>query len=168
MTTDGIDLINEDNARSVFLALLEQITHAARANAYEHFDEVRTGDREERHISFAGDGARKQRLAGSGRAHHHNALGNSPAQLLKLLRLFQELNDLLKLFLGLFDTGDVFEGHALLLIAQELRARLAKRESLVAARLHLAHHENPQANEHEQRRVAYQPEKPLAGRAALE
>ena len=42
MTTHRIDLVDEDDARRVLLALLEQIAHARGANADEHFNKVRT------------------------------------------------------------------------------------------------------------------------------
>ena len=65
MTADGVDLVDEDDAGRVLLALLEQIADARRADADEHLDEVGAADREERHVGFAGDRAREQRLAGA-------------------------------------------------------------------------------------------------------
>ncbi len=41
VATDGVDLVDEDDARRVLLALLEQVADAARADADEHLDEVR-------------------------------------------------------------------------------------------------------------------------------
>ena len=46
---DGVDLVDEDDGRGVLLGLLEQVAHPARADADEHLDEVRAGDRVERH-----------------------------------------------------------------------------------------------------------------------
>ena len=147
MTTDGVDFIDEDDAGGVLLALLEQVAHAAGAHADEHFHEVGTGDGEERHVGFAGDGAGQQGLAGSGRTHQQHALGNAPAEFLELLRLAQELDDLLQFFLGFLNAGDVLEGHLLLLRGVQARAALAEAEGLVAAALHLPHHENPEAQQ---------------------
>ena len=70
VTTDGVDLVDEDDAGRVLLALLEEVAHAARADADEHLDEVGARDAEERNARFTGDGAREQRLAGARRAHH--------------------------------------------------------------------------------------------------
>ena len=67
VAADGVDFIDEDQAGRVFLALLEHVAHAGGADADEHFDEVRTGDREERHVRLAGDGAGEQGLAGARR-----------------------------------------------------------------------------------------------------
>ena len=65
MAADGVDLVDEDDAGRVLLALLEQVADARGADADEHLDEVGAADREERHVRFAGDGAREQRLAGA-------------------------------------------------------------------------------------------------------
>ena len=147
MTADRIDLVDEHDARSVLLALLEQVAHARRADADEHLDEVRSADREERHVRFARDGAREQRLAGSRRAHQQDAFRNAAAELLKLLRFLEELDDFLQLFLRFVDARDVLERHFLLRARRKLRLALAEREGLVAAALHLAHEENPETNQ---------------------
>ena len=60
MAAHGVNFIDENDARRVFLALFEQVAHAARAHADEHFHEVRAGNRKERHVGFAGDGSRKR------------------------------------------------------------------------------------------------------------
>ncbi len=48
MTADGIDFVDEDDRRSVALGLLEQVADPGSADAYEHLDEIRPRDREER------------------------------------------------------------------------------------------------------------------------
>ena len=53
VTSYGVNLVNEDDAGSGLFTLLEQITDAARADADEHLDEVRAGDREERNVRLA-------------------------------------------------------------------------------------------------------------------
>jgi hypothetical protein len=88
MTSNCVNFVDKNDARSVLLALLEKIANAACTDTDEHFDEVGTRDREERNIRFTRDGFRKQGLTGSRRPHHQNALRNFPAELLKLLRVF--------------------------------------------------------------------------------
>src|SRR5437868_3396200 len=102
MTADGVDFIDEDDAGGVLLALFEKVADAARAHAYEHFHEIRTRNRKERNARFARDRARQQGLARSRRPDQQHAFGNAPAEFLELLRLAQEFDDLLELFLGLF------------------------------------------------------------------
>ena len=59
-----------------------------------------------------------------------------------------------ELVLGLLDPGDVGEGHLLAGGVEELRPALAERERLVAAGLHLAHEEDPEADDQQERRPA--------------
>src|SRR5260221_12810519 len=99
MASDRVNFIDEDDARRVLLALLEKLAYPARAYADKHFDEVRTGNREERHIGFAGNGPRQQGFARAWGSDQQHALGNASAQLLELLGIFQELNNFLQLFL---------------------------------------------------------------------
>ena len=101
VAADRVDLVHEDDAGRVLLALLEQVAHARGAHADEHLDEVGARDREERHVGLAGDGLGQQRLAGARRADQQHALGDLAAELLELLRVLQELDDLPQLFLGL-------------------------------------------------------------------
>ena len=65
MPAHRVDLVDEDDAGRVLLALLEHVAHAARADADEHLDKIGAGDREERHIRLAGDRAGEQGLAGA-------------------------------------------------------------------------------------------------------
>ena len=81
----------------VLLGLLEEVAHARGADADEHLDEVGAGDREERHAGLAGDGAREQRLAGARRAVEQDALRDARAERLELLRVLEELLDLVQL-----------------------------------------------------------------------
>ena len=57
--TDGIDLIDEDDARCRLRRLLKQITHTTRTDTDEHLDEIRTGQTVERHLCLTGHGLRK-------------------------------------------------------------------------------------------------------------
>ncbi len=152
MAPDRIDFINENDARRVLLPLFKEIAHAARAHAHKHFNEVRTGNREEGNVGLAGDRTRQQRLARARRSDQQHTLRNSSAQLLELLRIFQELNNFLQLFLGLVRSGDVLERGLLLLRGEQPRAGLAETQCLVSARLHLPHQEQAEAHEKNQRR----------------
>ena len=165
MTTDGVDLVDEDDAGRVLLALLEEVAHAGGADADEHLDEVRAADREERNVGFASDGARQERFAGSRRAHQQDALGDPAAELLKLLRLLQEVDDLLELFLRFIDAGHVTERDFLLCRRGELGLALSKRQRLVAAALNLAHEEDPEPNHQENRRPVPTARSPTANRS---
>ena len=151
MAADRVDFVDEDDAGRVLLGLLEHVAHARGADADEHLDEVGAGDGEERHVGFAGDGARDQRLAGAGRADQQHAARNLAAEPLELAGIAQELDDLLQVLLGLVDAGDVLEGDAAMRLGEQLGARLAEAHRLAAGALHLARQENPHADQRDER-----------------
>ena len=109
VAADGVDLVHEDDAGARLLRLLEEVAHARGADADEHLDEVGAGDGEERHARLAGDRAREQRLAGAGRPVEQHALGDARAERLELLRVLEELLDLVQLLDRLVRAGDVLE-----------------------------------------------------------
>ena len=122
VAADGVDLVDEDDGRRVLLGLLEQVAHAARADADEHLDEVRAGDRVERHARLARDGAGEQGLAGSGRAVQQHALRDAGADGLELAPgSFRKSLISCELLDGLVGAGDVREG--------DLRASPCRRAS---------------------------------------
>ena len=152
LAPDGVDLVDEDDARGVLLGLLEHVADARGADADEHFDEVRTGDGEERHLGFAGDGLGEQRLAGARAADHQHTAGNAPAELLELGRIAEELDQFGDVFLGLIAAGDIGEGDAVGRFVHQPRLALAEREgAALAAALHLAHEEYPDADQQQHR-----------------
>ena len=63
---DGVDLIDEDDARRDLAGFAEQVTHAACTHAHKHFHKVGAGDGEKRHVRLTGDRLGKQRLARTG------------------------------------------------------------------------------------------------------
>ena len=132
MPADGVDFVDEDNAGRGFLALLKHVAHPARADADKHFDKVRAADGEEGHVRLAGDGAREQGLARARRPDEQNALGNAAAEFLELLRVTQELDQLLHLILRFLDAGDVLEGDLVLVPRQHARLRLAEVQGALA------------------------------------
>jgi hypothetical protein len=67
-----------------------------------------------------------QRLAGAGRADQQRTARNLAAEPLELLRIAQELDDLLQVFLGLVHAGHIGEGHPAMPLGQKLGLGLAK------------------------------------------
>src|SRR3546814_4222575 len=97
MATDGVDLVDEDDAGRVALGLFEHVAHARGADADEHLDEIGPRNGEEGNPRLAGDGAGEQGLAGAGRTDEQRALRNLAAELRKFGRVLQELDDFLQL-----------------------------------------------------------------------
>ena len=110
-TADRVELVDEDDARGVTARVLEQLADARGADAGVHLDEIGSAREEKRHLGFAGDRPREQRLAGARRADEQHALGNAPADGREAFRLAQEVDDLLHFFLRFVHAGDIREGH---------------------------------------------------------
>ena len=71
--TDGIQLVDKDDAGGALFGLGEQVADAGGADADEHLDKLGARDRKERHIGFASDSTGEQGLAGARRAHQQHA-----------------------------------------------------------------------------------------------
>src|SRR5581483_288637 len=160
MAPDRVDLIDEDDAGGVLLALHEQVAHARGADADEHLDEIGPGNREERDAGFTGDGPGEQGLAGSRRSNQKDALGDTATEASESLRIAQKLDYLLEFILGLVDTSHVRECHLVGVFGEQLGAALSERHRLAAAYLHLAHEEDPQCGENEHREPLHQRDHP--------
>ena len=152
MTTDRIDLVNEDDTGRVLLALLEHIADATGTDTDEHLDEVRTGNGEEWYIRFTSNRTGGQGLTGTGRADEQHALRNFAAKALEFLRVFQELDNLLQLALGLINPGHIVKGYPARFLGQHLGLGLAEAHGLAATGLHLTHNEQPDPDQEQHRK----------------
>mmetsp|Transcript_68675 Transcript_68675/g.161541 ORF Transcript_68675/g.161541 Transcript_68675/m.161541 type:complete len:243 (+) Transcript_68675:641-1369(+) len=85
LTSDGIDLIDENNARRLLLRLLEDVADARRTHTNEELDELGGGGLDERHAGLASErlgheglscsrGSGKEHAARDLRAHLHEPL----------------------------------------------------------------------------------------------
>src|SRR5205823_7666079 len=123
---DRINFIDENDTGRAFLALLEHIPDPAGADTDEHLHEIGAAYREERDVGFAGNGAREQGFTSARRSDQQYAFGNATAELLKLFRITQELDQLLHFVLGFLDTGDVAEGDLVLIAGEHARLGFAE------------------------------------------
>ena len=110
LAADGVEFVDENDARRLDFCLLEQIAHPRSADADEHLDEIAAADREERHMRFAGDGAREQRFAGTRWADEQNPFGDFRAEGLVAFRVFEKIHDLLQFIFRFIATGNIAEG----------------------------------------------------------
>src|SRR5207302_7357832 len=143
LPSDCVDFIYKDDARGVLLALLEQIANARGTHADEHFDEIRSADREERNIGFARDCPREKCFPGTRGTEEQYASRNPSAKLLELPGFLQKVDDFLQLFFGFLYAGNIFKCNFLLMRREHPRPALAERHDVVAAALHLTHKEHP-------------------------
>ena len=138
LAANGVDLVDEDDARGVLAGLLKQVAHARSADTDEHFHEVGTRDGVKRHPGLAGHGAGEQGLTGAGRAVEQHAARDLRAELLVNLRVLQKVHDLLKLVDRLVGAGDVGERVRRVVLGQLLCPRAADAEH-AATGLHAVH-----------------------------
>ncbi len=100
---------------------------------------------------LTGDRAGEQRLTGPGRPVEQHALRDPGAERLELLRVLEELLDLVEFLHRLVGPRDVAEGDLRRVHGHPLRARLAEAHHLRAAALHLVHQEDPEGEEEDER-----------------
>ena len=111
LTANGIDLVDEDDAGSVFLGLLEEVANAAGTNANKHLNELRTRDREEGNTCFTSHSLGEQGLTGARRPHKQNTLGDLGADGREAIGVLEEVDHLGQLKLRPFNAGHIGEGH---------------------------------------------------------
>src|ERR1019366_7525195 len=145
LTADRVDLVDEDDAGRVLLGLVEEFREAARTDADEHLDDLRAADAEERNTRLAGHRLAEQRLAGARRPDQEDALGDAGSDRDELVRVLEELDDLVQFLLGLVDTGDVDERDRGLVTGEQPGAAAPKGHRLVVAALSLA--EDPEQDQ---------------------
>ena len=107
LTTNGINFVNKDDARHVFLCLLKQVSNTACAYADKHFHKVGTTHGEKWYASFASNSFCKQCFTRSWRAHKKHTLGDACAHIYKALWILQEIYNFLEFFLFFLGTGNV-------------------------------------------------------------
>ena len=93
--SDGVDLINEDDAGGMLLGFLEQIADTGCSHADEHFYEIGSGQREERYMRFSCHGLGKQGFSGSRRAYQQGSFGELSSDLGVFSGIVQEVYNLL-------------------------------------------------------------------------
>mmetsp|Transcript_3420 Transcript_3420/g.5643 ORF Transcript_3420/g.5643 Transcript_3420/m.5643 type:complete len:320 (+) Transcript_3420:2563-3522(+) len=109
LTSNGINLIDENNARSILLGLGENITDTGSTHSNKHLNELGTGDGDEGNSSLTSDGLGKKSLTCSGRTIQDNSSGNSAPVLRVNLRLLQKVNNLSQFQLGSITSGDILK-----------------------------------------------------------
>ena len=155
LTTNGIQFVDEDDARRMLLGILEHVAHPRRTDADKHFDEIGTGNREERHFRFTGNRFGQQGLTRTRIADEQHAFRNPPTELLELGRITQEVDQFGDFFLGFVATSDVGKGNAVGRFIKQTRLALAEGERpALAAALHLAHEKHPDTDQQQHREPA--------------
>ena len=148
LTAYRVYLIYKHDGGSVFLRLVEQIANTRSAHTYVHFNKIRAGNREERNVRLARHRAGKQCFTRSRRANKQNALGNSGAQLVKLLGVLKEFDDLRHFLFFLIGAGNVGKS-GLFPVIRPFCLRFAESHRFIGAHsgVHTAHHKYPEKHQ---------------------
>ena len=109
----GVNLVDEHDGGRLLLGLFEEIPDAACAHAHVELHKVRAGDGQKLHPGLPGHRPGKERLAGAGRPHQENALGDPRAQAGEAVGLLEKLHHFPELLLLLVGAGHVGKGHDL-------------------------------------------------------
>mmetsp|Transcript_19865 Transcript_19865/g.50816 ORF Transcript_19865/g.50816 Transcript_19865/m.50816 type:complete len:448 (-) Transcript_19865:200-1543(-) len=133
LATNGIDLVDEDDARGLLLRLLEDVAYAGRAHTNEELDELGGRRLDEGHTRLTCQRLRHQRLTSSGGAREQNTLGDLGTDLHEALRGLEEVHNLGELLLGLVDASHILELHASLWLNLDLGLALHARHAGHAA-----------------------------------
>src|SRR5699024_413378 len=96
LPTDGVELVDEDNARCVVLRLFEHVAHPRSTHTDEHLHEVGTGDRVEGYTGFTGNSACQQGFTGTRWTVEQHTLRDLRPKRLIPRRLLQEVLDLVQ------------------------------------------------------------------------
>ena len=152
MASNRINLINKNDARRLLFPLNKEVADARSPDPDKHLNKVGTADREERHPGFPGNRPGEQGFSGSGRPDQQDPFGDTPPQTGELFRVFEKGDDFFQLLFGLFHAGNVAERDTLLVFRQQFGPALAERHGLATTHLHLAHEEDPHADQEQHRK----------------
>ena len=146
LTTNGVDFVNKDDARHVFLCLFKQISNTACAYADKHFHKVGTTHGEEWYASLAGNCLCEQCFTSSWRAYKKHTLGDTRAHIYKALWILQKVYNFLEFFLFFLSTGNVSKAN--LHVGYRFSTRVAKIHVLVVLTCDGAEQEDAHKDDH--------------------
>ena len=133
LLSDGVNLIDKDDAGRLLIRLLEQVPHLGGTHAHKHLDELGAGNGKEGDLRFSRHRSGQQCLAGSGRAYQQRAFGQLRADTGIFIRMLQKIHDFLQRVLGFLLSRDIREGHAGLLVRHDLRVGFPEGQGVHAA-----------------------------------
>src|ERR1700722_1797173 len=110
LPADGVQFVNENDARCVALSLLKQVAYPCSTHADKHLDKIAPADQKEWHLGFTGNSARQQCFTGAGRSDQKDTLRNASAHSFILFRVLDKLYHLLEFEFGLVAAGHIGKG----------------------------------------------------------
>ena len=156
LTANGIYLVYEHHSGRALFSRIEQVAHAAGADAHEHFHEIRAGDGEEGDARLAGYGLGQQSLTCARRAYKQTALGYACAHGGEPLGGAHELYHFSELLFFLLGAGHVRKGDLIPAVHVCTGAALAEVHYVIAAALGPGHKDIEQRQTAEEQYVGQQ------------
>ena len=153
LLANGVNLVNEHDAGSLLLGLLEEVSDLAGAHAHEHLHKFRAAHGEEGDIGFAGHGLCQHGFAGARRANQQHALGHGGADFRVFAGVVEVIYDFSQAFLRLVHALHIGKADAVGGFHIHLGVGFVEGQGIGAA--HFIHHlpgqELPDGGEHHQR-----------------
>mmetsp|Transcript_49419 Transcript_49419/g.91157 ORF Transcript_49419/g.91157 Transcript_49419/m.91157 type:complete len:334 (-) Transcript_49419:641-1642(-) len=107
LASDGINLIDEDDAGCSLLSLCKEISHTPCASSSKDLDELGSRDTEEGNASFTSNCLGQERLSSAWRPSQQSSLWNLCTEVAVTVRVLQEVNNFHELLLGTITSLDV-------------------------------------------------------------
>ena len=131
--TNGVYLIDKDDAGSLFIGLFKEVTDLSGTASNKHLHKFRARDGKERNVCLARNRFSKQGFARSWRAYQQSTVGKLCANSRIFTRVFQEAYDLRKRFLGLILASNIFKRNSGFLAINHLGTRFTQTAAKGAA-----------------------------------
>mmetsp|Transcript_2572 Transcript_2572/g.4000 ORF Transcript_2572/g.4000 Transcript_2572/m.4000 type:complete len:321 (-) Transcript_2572:551-1513(-) len=125
LTSNGIDLINEDDARRVLLGLVEHITHTRSSNTNKHLYKFGTRNGDEWHTCLSSNSLGEEGLTSTRGSIEDDTTRNAASVLGVSLGLLQKVNNLGELELGSITSSNFVESYTCVGNHLDLRLGLA-------------------------------------------
>mmetsp|Transcript_26590 Transcript_26590/g.48252 ORF Transcript_26590/g.48252 Transcript_26590/m.48252 type:complete len:366 (-) Transcript_26590:152-1249(-) len=110
LPSDGINLINENNAGRILLRLRKDITNTRGTHTHKHLHKFRTRNRDKWHTGLSGHSLGQERFTGSGGSVEDDTAGNAASVLGIGLGLFEKVNDFDQFQFGTITSSHIFKG----------------------------------------------------------
>src|SRR5580704_9665314 len=143
LSADGVQFVNENDARCMAFSLLKQIAYPRRTHANKHFHKIAPADQKERHLGLPRDGPSKQRFTCTWRSDKKHTLWNAGTHSLILFRILEKVHDFLQFEFGFVAPRHILKGDAGIRIRYEASAALANGEKRLTRTTHSASKQVP-------------------------
>mmetsp|Transcript_49423 Transcript_49423/g.91178 ORF Transcript_49423/g.91178 Transcript_49423/m.91178 type:complete len:225 (-) Transcript_49423:944-1618(-) len=134
LASDGINLIDEDDAGCSLLSLCKEISHTPCASSSKDLDELGSRDTEEGNASFTSNCLGQERLSSAWRPSQQSSLWNLCTEVAVTVRVLQEVNNFHELLLGTIASCHILKPGFHFSFFDDFCRRLCHLEGIVSAK----------------------------------